>query len=27
MVGSCFVENIGAKLAYYKFRTTINPFG
>ena len=27
LVGSCFVENIGAKLAYYKFRTMINPFG
>ena len=27
LVGSCFVENIGAKLAYYKFQTTINPFG
>ena len=27
LVGSCFVENIGAKLTYYKFRTTINPFG
>jgi len=27
LVGSCFVENIGAKLEYYKFRTTINPFG
>ena len=27
LVGSCFVENIGAKLAYYKFLTTINPFG
>jgi len=27
LVGSCFVENIGAKLEYYKFRTAINPFG
>ena len=27
LVGSCFVENIGAKLEYYKFRNTINPFG
>lgn len=26
-IGSCFAENIGEKLAYYKFRNAINPFG
>ncbi|WP_299016342.1 GSCFA domain-containing protein [uncultured Polaribacter sp.] len=27
LLGSCFSENIGSKLHYYKFDTTINPFG
>lgn len=27
LLGSCFSENIGAKLAYHKFRTLENPFG
>lgn len=27
LLGSCFVENIGRKLDYFKFRNTINPFG
>lgn len=27
MLGSCFTENVGAKLQYYGFQTTINPFG
>ncbi len=27
LMGSCFVENIGNKLAYYKFHTLQNPFG
>ncbi len=27
MLGSCFSENIGDKLQYYKFQNTINPFG
>jgi len=27
LLGSCFVENIGEKLEYYKFQNTINPFG
>ena len=27
LMGSCFVENIGQKLSYHKFQTTINPFG
>lgn len=27
LVGSCFSENIGAKLSYYKFRGLQNPFG
>lgn len=27
MLGSCFVENIGRKLEYFKFRNLINPFG
>lgn len=27
LIGSCFVENIGDKLAYYKFQTVQNPFG
>ena len=26
-LGSCFAENIGAKLAYYKFQNVVNPFG
>ena len=26
-LGSCFSENIGEKLTYYKFAATINPFG
>lgn len=26
-LGSCFSENIGDKLTYYKFAATINPFG
>jgi hypothetical protein len=26
-MGSCFVENIGAKLDYFKFQHTSNPFG
>lgn len=26
-LGSCFAENIGTKLEYFKFRTTTNPFG
>ena len=26
-MGSCFVENIGAKFDYYKFQHTANPFG
>lgn len=26
-IGSCFSENIGAKLAYYKYNIKINPFG
>ncbi len=26
-IGSCFAENIGAKLAYYKFNIAVNPFG
>lgn len=26
-LGSCFVENIGEKLDYYKFQTILNPFG
>lgn len=26
-MGSCFVENIGDKLEYYKFQNTVNPFG
>lgn len=26
-MGSCFSENIGHKLAYFKFQTLINPFG
>lgn len=25
--GSCFAENMGAKLQYYKFQSTTNPFG
>ncbi len=27
LLGSCFVENIGAKLEYFKFQTDINPCG
>lgn len=27
LLGSCFVENIGGKLDYYKFKNTQNPFG
>ena len=27
LLGSCFVENIGTKLNYYKFLNAINPFG
>lgn len=27
LTGSCFVENIGAKLDYYKFKNLQNPFG
>jgi hypothetical protein len=26
-LGSCFVENIGKKLEYFKFRNSLNPFG
>ena len=27
LMGSCFVENMGAKLEYFKFQTLLNPFG
>lgn len=27
LLGSCFAENIGNKLEYFKFKNTINPFG
>ncbi len=27
LMGSCFVENIGEKLNYYKFQNWVNPFG
>ncbi len=27
LLGSCFTENIGGKLQYYGFHTTVNPFG
>ena len=27
MLGSCFVENIGKKLEYFKFQNRLNPFG
>ncbi|MBU2951885.1 GSCFA domain-containing protein [Tamlana agarivorans] len=27
MIGSCFSENIGERLAYFKFQSTQNPFG
>jgi len=27
LLGSCFVENIGDKLTYFKFKNTVNPFG
>lgn len=26
-LGSCFADNIGQKLTYYKFQNTVNPFG
>lgn len=26
-IGSCFAENMGEKLSYYKFQNTVNPFG
>lgn len=26
-LGSCFAENIGAKLEYFKFQNSVNPFG
>jgi hypothetical protein len=26
-LGSCFAENMGSKLAYYKFQNLVNPFG
>jgi lysophospholipase L1-like esterase len=26
-IGSCFAENIGEKLHYFKFQNTVNPFG
>jgi hypothetical protein len=26
-LGSCFAENMGEKLGYFKFRNTVNPFG
>ena len=26
-IGSCFSENIGERFNYYKFQTTVNPFG
>ena len=26
-LGSCFAENMGAKLVYYKFQNVLNPFG
>lgn len=26
-LGSCFAENMGEKLAYFKFQNTVNPFG
>jgi len=27
LLGSCFAENIGAKLAYHKFQAVVNPYG
>ena len=27
LLGSCFAENIGEKFQYFKFQTTVNPFG
>lgn len=27
MLGSCFAENIGSYLSYFKFKTALNPFG
>ena len=27
LVGSCFSENIGDKLNYFKFQNNVNPFG
>lgn len=27
LLGSCFVENMGEKLSYFKFQNSINPFG
>ncbi|WP_159682225.1 GSCFA domain-containing protein [Flavobacterium sp. 9R] len=27
LLGSCFAENMGDKLCYYKFQTQVNPFG
>ncbi len=27
LLGSCFAENMGDKLEYYKFENTVNPFG
>lgn len=27
LLGSCFASHMGEKLDYYKFRTTVNPFG
>ncbi|MFI2741949.1 GSCFA domain-containing protein [Zhouia sp. PK063] len=27
LLGSCFVDNIGDKLSYFKFNTLVNPFG
>ncbi|OWP79486.1 GSCFA domain-containing protein [Flavobacterium oreochromis] len=27
LLGSCFSENIGNKFSYFKFKTTVNPFG
>ena len=26
-MGSCFAENMGEKLEYFKFQNTVNPFG
>ncbi|MDP5097260.1 MAG: GSCFA domain-containing protein [Flavobacterium sp.] len=27
LLGSCFAENMGEKFEYYKFKSTVNPFG